>query len=231
MDNPVIISDATLYHADCRDILPTLEGVDCVVTDPPYNVGYSYESYDDSLSEEDYKRLIGTFSPYPCAFIHYPESLPLISLALEEPPRKVVAWVYNANTPRQWRIVAWFGITPDFTAIGQPYKNPNDKRIRQRIANGEMGRLYDWWEISQVKNVSAEKTEHPCQMPDEVMYRAVAITPAETILDPFMGSGTTGVACARLGRQFIGIEIEKKYFDIACERIDREYSQGKLFNG
>jgi DNA modification methylase len=46
-----------------------------------------------------------------------------------------------------------------------------------------------------------------------------------------MGSGTTGVACARLGRKFIGIEIEKKYFDIACERIDREYSQGKLFNG
>jgi len=52
---------------------------------------------------------------------------------------------------------------------------------------------------------------------------------SETIFDPFMGSGTTGVACARLGRKFIGIEIEPRYFDIACERIDREYAQGKLF--
>jgi site-specific DNA-methyltransferase (adenine-specific) len=51
----------------------------------------------------------------------------------------------------------------------------------------------------------------------------------EIVLDPFMGSGTIGVACANLGRQFIGIEIEKKYFDIACERIDAAYAQGRLF--
>jgi DNA modification methylase len=55
------------------------------------------------------------------------------------------------------------------------------------------------------------------------------IPDAQTILDPFMGSGTTGVACANLGRKFIGIEIERKYFDIACERIAAAYAQGRLF--
>ena len=53
--------------------------------------------------------------------------------------------------------------------------------------------------------------------------------PGETVLDPFMGSGTTGVACAKLGRKFIGIEIEPKYFDIACKRIEEAYSQGDFF--
>jgi site-specific DNA-methyltransferase (adenine-specific) len=57
----------------------------------------------------------------------------------------------------------------------------------------------------------------------------VAKMPAGVVLDPFMGSGTTGVACAQLGRKFIGIEIERKYFDIACERIDNAYRQQRMF--
>ena len=80
--------------------------------------------------------------------------------------------------------------------------------------------MYDWWNINQVKNVSKEKTEHPCQMPLEVMKNIVGILPEEYIIvDPFMGSGTTGVACKELNRDFIGIEIDKKYFDIARNRI------------
>jgi DNA modification methylase len=73
--------------------------------------------------------------------------------------------------------------------------------------------------------------EHPTQKPIGVMSWCISHLPSSTntILDPFMGSGTTGVACANLGRKFIGIEIEKKYFDIACERIDAAYSQGRLF--
>jgi DNA modification methylase len=71
--------------------------------------------------------------------------------------------------------------------------------------------------------------EHPTQKPIEVMMFCVDALDARTILDPFMGSGTTGVAALRLGRKFIGIEIEPKYFDIACKRIEQEAKQPRLF--
>lgn len=70
---------------------------------------------------------------------------------------------------------------------------------------------------------------HPTQKPVAVMQWAIEKTKAKTILDPFMGSGTTGVACAKLGRRFIGIELEERYFSIACKRIDDAYKQPRLF--
>lgn len=72
---------------------------------------------------------------------------------------------------------------------------------------------------------------HPNEKPIELIERLVSIhtSEADTVCDPFMGSGTTGVACAKLGRKFIGIELEPKYFDIACRRIDEAYKQPRLF--
>lgn len=70
---------------------------------------------------------------------------------------------------------------------------------------------------------------HPTQKPLEVMEFVCRRAPSGTILDPFMGSGTTGVACVKLGRKFIGIEIERKYFDIACARIEKAYAQPDFF--
>ena len=82
-------------------------------------------------------------------------------------------------------------------------------------------RAYDWWNINQVKNVNKDKTKHPCQMPLEVMKNIIGILPEDcVIIDPFIGSGTTGVACKELGRDFIGVELDKDYFDIACKRIN-----------
>ena len=113
--------------------------------------------------------------------------------------------------------------------VRQPYKNPNDKRIQERIAKGCVGaKLYDWWDINQVKNVSKEKTTHPCQMPLQVMKNIVGILPYDcVIIDPFMGSGTTGEAIIEMNRiqnanrKFVGIEIDEKYFNIAKERIEK----------
>lgn len=72
---------------------------------------------------------------------------------------------------------------------------------------------------------------HPCPFPIELVSPIIkaSVPPNGSVLDPFMGSGTTGVACAKLGRKFIGIEIEPKYFDIACKRIEDAYRQGDLF--
>ena len=86
-------------------------------------------------------------------------------------------------------------------------------------------KLYDWWNINQVKNVSKIKVgnKRPCVMPLEIMERIIGILPNDiTIIDPFMGSGTTGVACKKLNRNFIGIELDKNYFDIAKDRIEKE---------
>jgi DNA modification methylase len=78
---------------------------------------------------------------------------------------------------------------------------------------------------------SGEEKRHPTQKPERIMEWSVDLAGpmARTVLDPYMGAGTTGVACANLGRAFVGIEIDRKYFDIACERITAAYAQQRLF--
>jgi DNA modification methylase len=171
-------------------------------------------------SQEYYEMLASIFQYSPFVVIHYPEEIYKIAFQVGEFPDKVVSWVYNSNTAKQHRDIAFFGFKPDFTKVSQEYKNPTDKRIAKRIEEGKSAKLYDWWEINQVKNVSAEKTEHPCQMPLKVMDNIIGIIPKDyIIIDPFMGSGTTALSCIRHNRKFIGIEIDAKYFKIAKDRI------------
>ena len=88
------------------------------------------------------------------------------------------------------------------------------------MEQGKGARLYDWWNINQVKNTSKDKTAHPCQMPFEVMRNIIGILPNDVgIIDPFAGSGTTGVACKSLGIPFIGYEIDQDYCEIARQRL------------
>jgi DNA modification methylase len=224
-----------IYNENALDFIQSgeLDGKKfIIVSDPPYNMGYHYNSYDDNLPEEEYFDLLDQvfFSRRnPFVVIHYPESLYKLSFQCGVFPERVVSWVYNSNTPRQHRDIAFFGIKPDFTKVIQAYKNPNDKRIQERIARGiEGGKLYDWWEVSQVKNVSEEKFDHPCQIPLEIMKRIIGILPKDYIIvDPFMGTGTTGVACKELGYDFIGVEIDEKYFEIANKRLNGEKPNGE----
>jgi site-specific DNA-methyltransferase (adenine-specific) len=214
-----------LIFGDCIEILPKLD-IDydktIFVSDPPFNIGYHYETYKDNMTEDDYYTFLSdVFGTNKQVIIHYPEALYRHSYNIGVFPDKVVSWVYNSNTAKQHRDIGFFGVCPNFRKIGQDYKNPSDKRIAKRIAEGKTARLYDWWEINQVKNVSSEKTEHPCQMPYEVMRRIIGILPdGYTIIDPFMGSGTTALACQELGRDFIGIELDEKYFEISKLRLN-----------
>ncbi len=214
-------SAVTIYHGDSREIIPDLpKGL--VVTDPPYNVGYHYANYADKMERGNYEAMLCHVCGGRFVLIHYMEDLISLSFALEEIPAKVVAWVYPSNTARQWRGIGWWGCTPDFTKDGQDYKNPTDKRIAERISNGERARLYDWWEIDQVKNIGAEKTEHPCQIPLSVMARILKITDGELVIDPFCGSGTTLRAAKDAGRRAIGIELDERYCEIAARRMGQE---------
>lgn len=235
------MSEITLFQGDNLEVmksqtfLEAIKGKDCcIVTDPPFNVGYHYNEYKDKKDEGQYYEWLASIFDlfnFPFVVIHYPEALYKLAFQVGLFPEKVCSWVYNANTPRQHRDIAYFGIKPDLSKMKQPYKNPTDKRIAERIASGIAGgSLYDWWEIPQVKNVSLDKTSHPCQMPLEVMKNTIGVLPESlTIIDPFMGSGTTGMACKELGRNFIGIELNEDYYELSKMRIESHKWQLKLF--
>ncbi len=202
---------------------------DCVVpngltiTDPPYNQGYAYNEYKDKLNEDEYIELLSKI-PTPCVIIHYPEeTINLLPKAIKAKCEQVVCWVYNSNTGKQSRLISWWGCKPDFKKIRQPYKNLNDKRIQKRIAEGKTGaKIYDWWEINQVKNVSKEKTEHPCQIPEELINRIIQITAqkGETIIDVFAGSGTTNKCANDLEFNTVAYEVNKEYCDVILKRTN-----------
>ena len=193
-----------------------------IVTDPPFNIGYHYKGYKDRLKTEQYLKQVGDIlSLAPSVLIHYPEDIVRLSMQINKVPNRIVSWVYNSNTKRQHRDIAFYGFDPDFSKVKQPYKNPNDKRIKALIANGSQGtNIYDWWNINQIKNVSKEKTIHPCQMPLEVMDRIIKLLPqGVNVIDPYCGSGTTGIACVNNNIDFIGIDIVPEYARLAEERI------------
>jgi site-specific DNA-methyltransferase (adenine-specific) len=227
MNNPVIIGNATLYLGDCREILPTLPKVDAVITDPPYGIGFGYEGRKDD-GMDLYKLLIGPLADRPLALLMYPEEMMAQVVPVLGAPDDCFIWCYNSMNNRQSRIWGFWGIKPDWTQVKQKPKNPLDKRITNEQVDGGV-RHYDWCsDLQQVKNISDEKTAHPCQLPVELVSRIARFCKADTVIDPFLGSGTTGVACMNLGRKFIGIEIEPKYFDIACRRIEDAQRQQRL---
>lgn len=215
-----------LINDDCLEYLEKNKYNNAIiVTDPPFNIGYHYTTYKDKMEHVKYmemlKRVLTIYNS-PFVLIHYPEAIYQFAVYIGGAPDKVISWVYNSNTAKQHRDIAFFGVKPDLNKVKQPYKNPTDKRIKERINRGITGcRLYDWWNINQVKNVSKQNINHPCIMPLEVMKNIIGILPeGYTIIDPFMGSGTTGLACKELGRDFVGVEIDKEYYEIACNRIN-----------
>lgn len=211
-----------IYNMAFQEGLQYCPHFDMIITDPPYNIGFNYNQYEDNMSDEQYIDMIAQLRGYPLAIIHYPEETMQYFVPALGIPDEVITWCYNSNLPKQSRLINFYNCKPNFNAVKQPYKNPNDKRVKKLIENGSQGtRLYDWFsDIQLVKNVSKEKF-HPCPVPIELMERIIKLTTEEgdVVLDPFMGSGTTALACLNTNRKFIGFEIDKKYFDIANERI------------
>lgn len=214
-----------IYNEDAFDALQDIAN-ECtdpiIVTDPPFNIGYHYGKYKDRKPEaEYYQDLAHIFTEYPSVVVLYPEALHRLSIEMQEAPARVVSWVYPSNTKRQHRDVAFYRVAPDFDAVRRPYKNPNDKRIRELVKRTGGGRSYDWLEVNQVKNISKEKTTHPCQMPLEVMRNIIGWLPrTATIIDPFAGSGTTALAAEAWGMEWRAIEIDADYCDIIAERVE-----------
>jgi site-specific DNA-methyltransferase (adenine-specific) len=206
------IGDARLILGDCRDILPTLGKVDAVVTDPPYGVHLDYESTNDSpeFVTDIAVPVIETCRALAARVVLTPGVRNLFAYPW---PDHTGAIYYPAGAGcNSWGFSCW---QPILYYGKDPY-----------LATGKGSRPDSFHATD-----AAEKNGHPCPKPIGQMQRIVdrSTLRGETILDPFMGSGTTGVACAKLGRKFIGIEIDPGYFDIACRRIDAAYKQPDMF--
>lgn len=213
-----------LYNEDFKNVLGSVDEDFTIVTDPPYNINFKYNEYEDNLSDGDYIELISEFRNMKVAIIHYPEETMKYFVPALGVPDEVNTWCYNSNLPgRQSRLINYYNTVPDYNKVLQPYKNPSDKRIKAQIAKGKTGtRSYDWFsDIQLVKNVSKTKYTHPCPVPVKLMERIILLTTNEgdLVIDPFMGSGTTGIACMNTNRRFIGFEIDTRYYDMAQERM------------
>lgn len=212
----VRIGEATLYLGDAREIVPALQSVDALVTDPPYGIGEAKgknKSRGKLAVAKDYGR--DTWDDEPA-----PEWLILL---LRDKSRWQIIFGgnYYALPPSScWLVWDKENGENDFADCELAWTN-----LRKAV------RIKRWMWNGMLRAGGEDRGDHPTQKPIKVMEWAITLLPEpnQTILDPFMGSGTTGVACASLGRKFIGIERERKYFDIACERIEAAYSQCRLF--
>lgn len=219
----------SIYNKDCYQSIEQIKEEYIIVTDPPYNVGYKYNEYKDNLPEEEYyRRLSNLIKGKQAVIIAYPEILHKLSIELGYAPKKVITWVYNSHLSKEHRDIAFYNILPDLSQVKQPYKNPNDKRIQGMINKGSKGtNLYDWWLIEQVKNVSNDKYNHPCQIPYKVMDNIIKILPNKLIVDPFAGTGTTLLTAKHNKRKYIGFEIDKEYCNIINDRLSNITPKGQ----
>ena len=213
-----------IYNKDFREIIKDLDKEKTlIITDPPYNVGWSYDTYKDKVSDEDYAELFTYFEGFKFVVIHYIEDIIEYIVPSLGVPKKVIQWVYNSNMRRQHRSIAFFNCSPDFSKIKQSPKNINDPRVNNEV-NG-----YDWWEINLVKNVSKEKENYTNQIPEKVIYKIIQSTAKdETIFDPFMGSGTTACVASKLGFEYISCDISSRACEITKNRLNK--IENNLFN-
>ena len=245
------IGDATLYLGDCLEILPTLPKVDAVVTDPPYSSGGAFRADRAAPTTTKYQINHETQRTYAAfsgdnrdqrSFEIWCERWMSKALQLCDDGAGIgcfIDWRNLASVVDSIQVAGWVfrGITPWHKGTDL---RPNKGWFRRNIEFvvwGSAGPLLtgakaegECWDGMFVARVNDGDKHHQTGKPVELMSQMVSVRPEWRIyLDPFMGSGSTGVACARAGHSFIGIEIDDHSFDIACERIAAAYAQGRLF--
>jgi DNA modification methylase len=214
MSGPVRIGDCTLYLGDCREILPTLETDACVVvTDPPYGISHSSNhgaSWERTQIANDNDTSIRdeVLQPFVNVASFGTWKTPPI-----ERTKGCLVWDKGPAFGMGDLAFPWKGSWELIYVRGNIWKGSRDEGVLR-------GHLEVSWE--------SKGRCHPHQKPVSLI-KVLLLKFESHVLDPFMGSGTTGVACAKLGRKFVGIEIDSKYFDIACKRIETAYAQPDFF--
>lgn len=225
----VVIGDATLYQGDCMDILPTLGKVDHVITDPPYSAR-THAGHDEckglgrslgyaSLSESDCETLTQAYAAICDGWIVW-----------------MTDHTLAPSIERSMKAAGRYSFSP------LPYYAPGS---RVRLSGDGPSSWTDWIMVSRTARqvrwgtlpggyMSVPGANDKARMggkPSVLMESLVQdySRPGETVLDSHMGAGTTGVACMRTGRKFIGCEIEADAFALSCKRIEQAHAQGQLF--
>jgi site-specific DNA-methyltransferase (adenine-specific)/modification methylase len=226
--NPVIIGNATLYCGDCLEILPSLSGIDAVVSDPPYGIGYVHGG---RVTESSIGILGNKHKLKP---IHGDDQH--FDPSLWTGFKNVLLWGadrFKTRLPDTGIFLAWdkhigVGANDSFVDCEFAWCNTKPKRnifrhLWKGIVVSKQG--------DGLGNVKHFVREHPSMKPVALMTWCIGhfkLPVGSLILDPYMGSGSTGVAAVNLGHRFIGIEIDPDYFDIACRRIEKAQRQQSL---
>ena len=198
-----IIGAATLYLGDCMEVLPTLPKVDAVITDPPYGIGIAANPV-----RQMHEKLNWDASP--------PDGATLDLVIAQGEVAIVWGGNYFALPPSQCFLV-WDKVQPQNFSLAMCEQAWTNKKGPAKLYR---------------QSVLSYRKEHPTQKPTELMKWCIeqaAVPAGGTVLDAFMGSGTTGVAAVQMGRRFIGIEREPKYFDVACRRIEDAQRMQDMF--
>jgi len=235
------MSDVTLYLGDCLEVMRGLPdgSVDAVVTDPPY--GEHQAEWDDSKPDafifNEFYRLLkfGGVLYYWGFWGHADWILPHAKVA-GFTPQTQITWWFRTGRPekksyREDKEIAWYFSKGEPTIFNsddylEPYEDESNYKRYGR--NGKHPGTV--WLASRIFHNHPENVGHPTQKPLQIIDKMVGIStlPGDTILDPFMGSGTTGVACVQTGRKFIGIEIDPDYYAIAEKRIAEAQMQIRM---
>jgi site-specific DNA-methyltransferase (adenine-specific) len=205
-----IIGNATLYLGDCREVLPTLGKVDAVVTDPPFGIGFAGQP--TKWQRRDGAEAKGWDD--------------------QRPSRMAFDWITELASDS----IIWGGnYFTDYLPPSRGWLSWHKPDAPPSMGNFELA----WTSIDRtsrqlsvsIGETNPERVGHPTQKPLRLMKWCLSFLPdAKLILDPFMGSGTTGVAAVEMQRDFVGIECDASYFDIACRRIEDAQRQGQLFS-
>jgi len=210
-----VIGDCTLYLGDCLEVMPLLGKVDAVVTDPPYGIDAAKKGTiggGQRAPVKDYGKKGWDSAPASAAHIS----------AMRAGSRHQI--IFGGNY--------FEGLSPTSCWLVWDKQNTGnfaDCELAWTNLPKPVRRIY--WRWNGMIRKGNDVREHPTQKPVGVMEWCINHLPesAESILDPFMGSGTTLVACAKLGRKGIGIELDPDYFEIACKRVEDAYRQPDLF--
>ena len=222
MIEPVIIGDCQLFQGDCLEILPTLGKVDAVVTDPPYGIDFGNAGgFVTSHGWGDWRENVEWDKHRPAK--------PVFDMMLACSNEQII-WggnYFSDYLPPSMQWLVWDKAQRGFSLADCEFAWSSQNKAARIF---QYGRGNEKGFAPKSQENKEYLRAHPTQKPVAVMKWCIGFLPdAKTILDPFMGSGTTGVACAKMGRKFIGIEISEEYFEIACRRIEDAYAQPDMF--